>query len=86
MSTELLRKETEGTESLIADLRLLASAVDTAVVRCQWCIERIGYSQFFRDGLAVTEPARHGLLSDTICAECLAVLAANLALAMKEAA
>lgn len=48
--------------------------VDTRVVRCQWCVPRIGRARFFAGAdfsREVTSPAGLGLLSDTICPECL---------------
>jgi hypothetical protein len=48
--------------------------VDARVVRCQWCVPRIGRARFFAGAdfsREVTSPAGLGLLSDTICPECL---------------
>jgi hypothetical protein len=63
---------TEATDD--AARRILDEPVETRVVRCSWCQPRIGRVRFFAGAdfsREVTSPAGLGLLSDTICPECL---------------
>jgi hypothetical protein len=55
---------------------IFSQSVDARVVRCQWCAPRIGRPRFFAGGdfsREVSSPAGLGLVSDTICPDCLEV-------------